>query len=237
MKKYLVLSCLTLSALYSCKKEKEQPKKEAMVYTISGPKDTVYAYGALDQAVNVTYTSGDKSSVQLSLGGLPKGLNARFADSAGTPGFETLLRFSHDDYIAPGTYPLTINAQAANAGTQSVSFNMSIRLSCAAFMAGGYSAAVTYASSGEQFNNTKYTALTKEDKPNRLYFYERNNTEADFYGDLDCSTGTLTIPAQSKPGSSLQYSGSGTLATKTHGMTFTLLTEGLPTLKFVLTRP
>lgn len=208
-----------------------------MAYAISGPKDTVYTYGALDQPINVTYTSGDKTKVQLSLSGLPKGLNARFADSAGTPGFETLLRFSHDDYIAPGNYPLTVIAKTTDAGSQSASFNMSVRLSCGGFMAGAYSTVVTYASSGEEFNRTKYTALTKEDNPNRLYFYENNNTQADFYGDLDCAAGTITIPAQSQAGSSLQYSGSGTLATKTHGMTFNLVTEGLPTLKFVMTRP
>ncbi|HTN16123.1 MAG TPA: hypothetical protein VL092_00475, partial [Chitinophagaceae bacterium] len=129
MKKYIVLSCVFLSALFSCKKEKDQPKKNDMVYTISGPKDTTYNYGALSQAIKVAYTSGDKSNVQLSLSGLPKGLNSYFADSTGTPGFETLLSFGHDDYIVPGSYPITVYAKTANAGTQSVSFNMSIKLS------------------------------------------------------------------------------------------------------------
>jgi hypothetical protein len=207
-----------------------------MEYSVKGLKDTTYEYLPLAQSVSVQYASGDKSQVTLAVSGLPKGLDAYFTDSSGTPDFETTLALSHSDYIVAGTYPVNINAKSGNSTVKSASFNLSVTSSCGEFMSGNYTTDITYASSGEMFSQTQYRTTVKADYPNRLFFYEGKNTDPDFYGDIDCAAGTITIPAQTKPGSSLQYSGTGKLITKTHKLEFSIVYEGFPELKFSMTR-
>lgn len=221
-----------MSGLYSCSKD----KSKKMDFAFNQQKDTTFNYQKLSKSINVAFTSGDKTNINLSVSGLPKGLDAQFSIKSGTPDFSSILEFTHNDFIIAGTYPIKIIGTADDGTEKSADFKLSINASCGEFASGNYTTEVTYTSSGESLNNTQYRLATKPENPNRIYFYEGKNTKADFYADVDCTTSTISIPTQTQNGSSLQFSGSGKMMNKTKQLEFTITYVGFTELKFAMTK-
>lgn len=218
--------------LLSCKKD--QPQK--MDFSISGLKDTTFNYQKLTENINVKFTSGAKNNVNLTVSGLPKGLNAQLSSKSGTPDFNSNIELTHNDYIVAGIYPIKIIANADDGTEKSTEFKLTVNGGCGDFASGNYTTEITYTGSGELFSKTQYRLAVKSDNPNRVFFYEGNNKDADFYADVDCGALSVSIPTQSKSGSSLQFSGSGKMMNKTKQLEFTVNYVGFTELKFAMTK-
>lgn len=221
-----------MTSIYSCKKD----KAVKMDFTISQQTDTTFSYEKLSRNIAIAYSTGDKTNVSLGINGLPMGLDAQFSAKSGTPDFSSSLDFTHNDYIIPGTYPIKITGNADDGTVKTSEFNLLVSKSCGEFASGIYNANVTYLSSGALLNNTQYRLAVKPENTNRIFFYEGSNKEADFYADVDCSSQTITIPLQTQNGSSLQFSGSGTMVTKTSQFDFIINYEGFTELKFAMSK-
>ena len=207
-----------------------------MDFAISQQKDTTFNYEKLSRKIAVTFITGGKTNVNLGLIGLPKGLEAQFSTKSGTPDFSSNLEFTHNDFISPGTYSIKITGNADDGTVKTSDLNLLVSKSCGEFASGNYNTKVTYSSSGEILNNTQYRLAVKSENTNRIFFYEGNNKEADFYADVDCSSQTITIPLQTQNGSSLKFSGTGKMITKTKQFEFTINYEGFTELKFAMSK-
>lgn len=232
LKKIVLLSLLSLSTLYSCKKEKPQK----MDFSISGQKDTTFDYQKIVQKLSVKFNSGEKSKVNLTISGLPKGLDALLTNASGTPDFETNLELSNNDYLTAGNYPIKINGTAEDGTMKSENFSIKITKTCGDFAAGTYKTDVTYSLSGELLNTAFYTISTKPDNPNRLYFFDGKNLNPDFFADFNCDSSTIVVPVQNKNGSTLKISGNGKMTNKTRQLELTVVYEDFTTLKFSMVK-
>ena len=127
MKKILLALLLSPLLFTACKRGDDTPPVASFI--INGVHDVTLnnAPAAANTAVlalGVTQTATTQEVVNLSVTGLPAGVNASFSATSGTPSFVSTLTFSWDYHTTPaGTYPVNIIGTSVS-GTKPYSLNL-----------------------------------------------------------------------------------------------------------------
>lgn len=215
MKKTIALLSLLILAMLGCKKDSKTDN--AMQYSINGISDVTFKSAKQSIAISITHVSGPQEAVNLSVTGMPTGISYTLSTTSGTPSFSTIFEISRTSNVTKGIYPIKFTSTTAAGVAKSVDFKLIVESSCAEALEGKYD------DMSDPSNPYEYTVSTKSDNPNRLYFYQKGSLTPDYYADVDCTTGVITIPNQPINGSTLQsVSGTGTFSFSPKSITLNL---------------
>ena len=134
---------------------------EDSTYIINGVTDI--AMSQLDSVaveMKIQYQRGKQERISLNVDGLPKRVVADFLPSAGTPGFETVLRLK-SNVAEPGNYPIIVKGTSESGSEKSYKFYLSIKndFVCDTFLATKLNKFITYdLLTGDSVSN--YSRLT-----------------------------------------------------------------------------
>ncbi|GEM_PF-4815286 len=110
---------------------------QSVIYTLSvdaeadffvnvSPSHTIVGKGAQTSAVmTVTSSGGFSKPVQLSAGGVPKGVNISISPSTGTPPFESIITLSVPEDVDTGEYTITLTASGGGK-THSTTYTLQV---------------------------------------------------------------------------------------------------------------
>ena len=188
MKKTIALLSLLILAMLGCKKDSKTDN--AMQYSINGISDVTFKSAKQSIAISITHVSGPQEAVNLSVTGMPTGMSYTLSTTSGTPSFSTIFEISRTSNVTKGIYPIKFTSTTAAGVAKSVDFKLIVESSCPEALEGKYD------DMSDPSIPYEYTVSTKSDNPNRLYFYQKGFSTPDYYGDIDCGTGIITVPNQ-----------------------------------------
>ncbi len=209
--KKLLLAVLALPLIIgSCNKSDSNSEIYKPSYHVDGISDRIMQKSATGTALTstfyltVTYENQDQERVSLSLENVPAGLVARFTPATGFPTFSSQLMLI-DSNVAVGEYTLKLVATGANSGKKTFEFNLSVlgAPDCSNLATGaGY---LSQLSCGTNTYTQSVTAVAGF--PGRINFSNFDNTGAQVYGIVSCSSGQINIPYQTVNNATYQGSG------------------------------
>jgi len=151
-----------------------------------------YTNASTQIGVYTTYTAGDKQDVTITTEGLPNGvLNQSGIKKHTPPGADTIVLNTIN--AKPGNYTITIKATTANGMAQNIQLPLEVinkqALGCEKEYAYRYNNA---GGTGPNYNFHTCDVTVKAKNTVRFGDCQPNG----FTGDIDCNTGTITIPKQ-----------------------------------------
>ncbi|MBS1688740.1 MAG: hypothetical protein JSS96_08445 [Bacteroidetes bacterium] len=195
MKKTLLLFMLFCIALSSCTKD-DNKSNQPTTYRIDNITDQQIGYSAGSVAylqLSVGYVGPIQENVSLSLSGLPAGVTADTNSHSGIPSYSTVFYLMNDGTAKPGTYTVTLNCKGDKTGNKSYTFKIKVLPppQCTSTVAG------TWAIGTDCLGNTFSDNIEVDPSTyNRIIFSNFADLSLSVYADLDCNTGTFTIPRQ-----------------------------------------
>lgn len=187
-----LLALLAMVTISSCKKGDSTTPVDSKHYTLNGVHDvTLYSNGGtVDLPVEIKSLSNTTGSVTISTADLPSGLSAAVSAATGVPTFNTNIRFTAGN-IAPGTYPIKINATSPTLGERIINTNVVVATHCSESLLGYYRC--TDAAGNNDYKDTVIRMNgTFEKIQFRNFFGEGYLIE----GIVNCTNNTIDIPAQ-----------------------------------------
>lgn len=209
--KKLLLAILALPlVIASCKKSDSTSEIYKPSYHVDGISDRIIQKNitglptTVTQYLTITYENQEQERVTLSLENLPAGLTAKFTPATGFPTFSTQLTLI-DSGVATGEYTLNLIATGASSGKKTFPFNLSVLPvpDCSNQIIGaGYISQLSCGAGTFMQNVTSVSG-----SPGRVNFSNFDNTGAQVYGLINCTSNQINIPTQSVNGAT--YNGSG----------------------------
>jgi hypothetical protein len=216
MKKLSILFLLIFIAFSSCQKtDNSAISNEPTNYRVQNITDVIMGNGTTGPTMaslqySVALVGSIQETVSLSLSGLPAGVYIDTANyyrtaTTGIPPFSCTITLVNYNAVA-GTYPIKLMCNGTVTGQKYYTFNLVVEPTppCNASLSKTYYSCINYC-----LGSTYYTDVVTADASigTRIHFSNFANSGQSIYADLNCSSGTLTIPAQTV--GSATYTGSG----------------------------
>ncbi|WP_148681251.1 InlB B-repeat-containing protein [Candidatus Nitrososphaera gargensis] len=83
--------------------------------------------GSGSNTVTISPINGYNKIVSLSASGIPSGVSASFSPQSGVPAFTSTMSISASTSAAPGSYPVTVQAQGEDGKTHSTTFTLKVQ--------------------------------------------------------------------------------------------------------------
>lgn len=189
---YSLCFAILVFTLYSCKKNKEEPKSE---FIINGVSDLSLSYGMGGLGLAVEHVSGSQKTVSLAIQGLPEGIEYNFSAWSGIPTFGTALTFTTDGNHIGSSFPLTLHATN---GSVEKEYSFTLHSEPADDCISNTVSRISY---GWAYGggNGNVTGTMDPDRPNRVRIVVHFMNDLPIYFDVNCFTYEIDIPEQTTP--------------------------------------
>ena len=229
MKKSFLLIAFAVVAIVSCTKTTNNTTviSPLPAFTVNGITDVTFTNGTnyfISMPLSVQYDDSAQETVALSVSGLPAGITMdTLWVNRGIPSFSTVLSLS-DTLLAggnPGTYPVSVVATGSKTGVKTYTFNLNVvsPASCtsAANILGTYTSCYGCSTPRYIDNVTGDPNIT-----NKIWFANVYGTGVNLFGYYNCSTHSITVPAQTLNGVTYFGLGSASWGSGYHSISLTI---------------
>ena len=224
MKKAYLLFVLFIVAISACQKTSNS-STHPTTYTVAGITDvTIGGDSGSSNSVyySVNYVGPIQETVTLSLANLPAHIVVDTTYSyptTGIPSFTSGFRLVNTDTSTKGKFTVKLMCNGSVTGQKYYTFVLTVLPNtyrapsrCDSSLVGNWDTCIDFCDvTSTVFSNTITLDATTA---NRIHFSNFQNYGVDVYADLNCATGTFTIPRQTFAGGSAAIWGSGSFANK-----------------------
>lgn len=185
--------------------------------------------GAVDLPVEIKSLTNTSGSVTISAADLPAGISAAISVATGVPTFNTNVRFTAGN-IAPGTYPIKINATSPTLGDRIINTNVIVATHCSENLLGYY-----HCTDGSGNNDYMDTVIRVNNTYEKIQFKNFFDSEYLVEGVVNCMNNTIDIPSQTitevvgSNSYTVTLQGTGTITGTTIRCTVTAVIQGIGT--------
>ncbi len=155
------------------------------------PKNTAF------MPLNITYNNRSQERLRLSLEGKPSGVTDSITVKTGYPSFSSAVLLT-DSTVAVGTYPMKLVVTGDSSGRREFSFDLKVLpvRSCALDLVD-----TPYTASSACAGSSSYpVGIRQVGSGNQIRLNNFDNAGGSLLVNIDCSTQTLTVPAQTVNG-------------------------------------